>query len=347
MYGGEINWIFVMDRFSKVRIAVLALGTIVVSSLPASGQLDREAIERDRMKANNVKVCEQYTHKYVKGVPKENGYLTTKTTYDRSGNPLIVINYRANGDESSRLYYEYDSKGHRIEYRKEEAWKDDRTGKVSMRTFFKQRFTYNSRGNKRSEVGFDGAANYRVMYNYLPNGKLADITRYDGDNSISERWTYSYDGNKQIIEVMPKNRQPYRVEKEFDKQGRLLLDKQIGQDKQEMRRVEFTYASDGSVATETEYYAGKLRSALRYVYDGKGQLVVIMQRNPGGAEIESNAYQYDRDGNLVEERWIDSDPKLVSTKVSEFGTNGDMVKMESYYAPYRYRVMYSYKYEKF
>lgn len=314
---------------------------------PVYGQLDRESMERARMKANGVKVCEQYTHKYVKGQPKPNGYLTTRTTYDRAGNPLLVINYRANGDESSRLNYTYNDKGQRIEYRKEEAWRDDRTGKLSMRTFFKQRFTYNSRGDKRSEVGFDGAANYRVMYNYLPNGKLADITKYDGDNSISERWTYSYDGQKQIIEVMPKNRQPYRVEKVFDGEGYLLSDTQIGQDKREMRRVEFTYDKSGRVLTETEYYDGKLRSAQRYRYDGAGQLVEIKQRRPDGQELESNAYRYDTDGNLIEERWIDKDPKLVSTKVSEFEASGDMVRMASYYAPYRYRVMYTYKYEKF
>ena len=333
----------VRDSLLRLFVCLLLFGV----SVSAKGQLDREAIDRARMKSNNVKVCEQYTHKYVKGVPKENGYLTTRTTYDRNGNPLLVINFRANGDESSRLYYTYDDKGQKIEYRKDEAWKDDKTGKVSMRTFFKQRFTYNSRGDKRSEVGFDGAANYRVMYNYLPNGKLADITKYDGDNSISERWTYSYDGKKQIIEVMPKNRQSYRVEKLYDNDGRLLSDKQIAQDKEELRRVEFTYDQAGRVATESEYYGGKLRSVQRYNYDSSGQLLEVMQRMAEGQELESNSYRYDSDGNLVEERWIDKDPKLVSTKVSEFESGGDMVRMESYYAPYRYRVMYTYKYEKF
>lgn len=334
-----------MIRGKVMRFGMLLLLLPLV--WPVYGQLDRESMERARMKANGVKVCEQYTHKYVKGQPKPNGFLTTRTTYDKEGNPVQVINYRANGDESSRLYYIYNEKGQRIEYRKEEAWRDDRTGRLSMRTFFKQRFTYNSRGDKRSEVGFDGAANYRVMYNYLPNGKLADITKYDGDNSISERWTYSYDGQKQIIEVMPKNRQPYRVEKVFDGAGRLLSDAQIGQDKREMRRVEFTYDRSGRVLTETEYYDSKLRSAQRYRYDGLGQLVEIKQRRPDGQELESNAYRYDADGNLIEERWIDKDPKLVSTKVSEFEANGDMVRMDSYYAPYRYRVMYTYRYEKF
>ncbi len=334
-----------MNKNRVILVGVLVLGALTTA--PAKGQLDREAMERARMKGSNVKVCEQYTHKYVKGEPKAEGYLTTKTTYDKEGNPLLVVNYRANGDESSRLYYTYNDKGQRIEYRKEEAWKDDKTGKISMRTFFKQRFTYNTRGDKRSEVGFDGAANYRVMYNYLPNGKLADITKYDGDNSISERWTYSYDGKKQIIEVMPTNRQPYRVEKVFDNEGRLLSDKQIGQDKQEMRRVEFTYDQAGRVATEAEFYGGKPRSFQRYRYDTNGQLLEVKQRRPDGQELESNAYKYDKDGNLVEERWIDKDPKLVSTKVSEFEASGDMVRMESYYAPYRYRVMYTYKYERF
>ena len=70
-----------MNKNRLILVGALVLGTLAV--VPVKGQLDREAMERARMKGSNVKVCEQYTHKYVKGEPKAEGYLTTKTTYDK------------------------------------------------------------------------------------------------------------------------------------------------------------------------------------------------------------------------------------------------------------------------
>ena len=81
-----------------------------------SAQLDRESIERQRMATNKIEQCKQYTHKYTKDKPAPKGYITSVTTYNRSGNPLRIINYRANGEESSRLYYTYNDLGQRLEY---------------------------------------------------------------------------------------------------------------------------------------------------------------------------------------------------------------------------------------
>lgn len=327
------------------RIVVLLA---VVTLLPtlSLAQLDRDAMERERMKANNVKVAEQYAHKFKRGAPQEEGYLVTRTTYDKSGNPLTVVNYRANGDESSRLYYAYDDQGQRVEYRKEEPTTDE-NGHTQMRIFFRQKFTYDSKGRKKTESGFDGVSNYRVIYNYLPNGKLSNITRYNSDNTVGERWTYTYNGNKQTIHVTPRRGEPYSVEKSYNGQGQLLSDVQFGSDAKELRRLEYTYTSSGQVATESESYAGNLRYRLRYVFDKQNRLTQIYQRQTAGPEIENNNYKYDDRGNLIEEHWVDGDPSLVSQKESEFNPAGDMVKVQSYYAPYRYRVMYTYKYERF
>ena len=59
----------VKDSLLRLFVCLLLFGF----SVSAKGQLDRESMDRARMKSINVKVCEQYTHKYVKCVPKENG----------------------------------------------------------------------------------------------------------------------------------------------------------------------------------------------------------------------------------------------------------------------------------
>lgn len=309
-----------------------------------SAQLDRESIERQRMVANNIEQCTQFTHKYTKDKPAPKGYITSVTTYNRNGDPLLIVNYRSNGEESSRLYYTYNDLGQRLEYRKEEPI--DKQGK--MKISFKQVFTYDIKGYKKTEVGFDGSANYRVVYNYLPNGKLADITRFNADNSVAERWIYSYNGNKLSIRVTPKNGNAYTIEKEFDAKENLLKDVQIGADGIEMRKIVYTYDSQNRIETETESYAGEFRHILKYIFNNKGQLVRILKKEGTvGKELVNNDYAYDKEGNLVTEQWNDGDPNSLSKKDSEFDATGNMIKVDSYYAPYKYRVMYSYQYKKF
>ncbi len=314
---------------------------LLSASLVALGQIDREAMERERMRANGVEYCTQYTHKYRKGKVDPEGYKACETKYNRDGNPLEVTNYRANGNVSSRFFYEYDKRGRRISYRKEEPM-DGKKMKVS----FLQRFTYDQRGNKRSETGYDGSARYRVVYSYLPNGKLANITRYNADNSVAERWIYSYSGDKQIINITPKSGMPYRVEKVFNKSGKLLSQTTFDKSGNEQKKVEYKYDKKGHIAEERQSYGGKLNYTLQYRYDAKGQLQKVFQQRPKQKKYVNNDYAYDRSGNLIKEEWADGNPDLMSRKDSEY-KSGNMVKVESYYAPYRYRVTYTYQYKKF
>lgn len=327
---------------ANMRPSVLLLTCLLLTSV-ARAQFDREAMERARVRTNGIKECIQYTHKHIQNAPSPEGYKTSHTTYNREGDPIEIVNYRANGEISSRHTYAYNEQGLKIEYRKEE-----KAGGKDMRVFFKQNFTYDSKGNKKTESGFDGSANYRVVYNYLPNGNLADVTRYNSDNSVAERWIYTYDGNKQIIRVTLKNAKPYTVEKVYDAQGHLLNDCQFDSEGNEARRIAYTYTKDGRIATETESYAGEKRHVLTYVFDAKNQLVQVLRKMPDGKEVVNNDYKYDNEGNLVTEKWLDGTSlNLVSKKDSEFDGQGNMVKVDSYYAPYKYRVTYTYEYKKF
>lgn len=324
----------------RLALPLLLLFTLL-ATVPVIGQLDREALERDRMRENRVSECIQYTHRYQNGVPSEKGYKTTHTHYNPDGNPTLVINYRSNGKESSRLYYEYDEQGRRVEYRKDETLGDNR-----MKLSYKQTFTYDARGNKKTEEGFDGTARYKIIYNYLPNGKLADLTRYNADNTISERWIYTYRGDRQIIRVTPQSGQPYSVERTYDGKDRLLRESYLDSKGTVTKENSYTYDAQGRVSSETAQVNGKPRHTLTYQFNRDGQLSRILCKLPDSEQFVNNNYTYDGDGNLVTEQWVDGAPDLVSQKDSEFNPEGDMVRVESYYAPYKYRVMYSYEYKK-
>ena len=322
------------------KIAIIS--ALIAIALNAYCQLDRDALEKERMRQHGIKECTQLTHKYHKDKPDPKGYKTTVTQYDRDGNPTLIINYRANGEESSRLYYSYDGQGRRVEYRKEET-----LGGKKMRLSFSQKFTYDNRGNKRSEEGFDGSSSYRLVYSYLPNGKLTNIIRYKADNTVSERWIYAYEGNKQIVRVTPKSGDPYTIEKLFDDAERLLSEVQFDSKGSPQREITYSYDKNGRIVNQTESYAGQKRYELKYRFDANGQLVQVIQTAPDGNEFVNNDYSYDSEGNLVTEKWVDGDPSLISKKDSEFDPKGNRVRVDSYYAPYRYRVMYSYQYKKY
>lgn len=330
-----------------MKVSFLVL--LILSPIVLLAQLDREAIERQRIVANHIAQATQYTHKYTKDKPAPQGYVTCVTKYDRNGNPTSVINYRANGEVSSKLTYVYNTLGQRIEYKKEEpAGKEAKNGKAqdSMKLSYKQVLTYDARGYKKTETGWDGTSNYRIVYNYLPNGRLADITRFNADNSVAERWIYSYNGSKQQIRVTPKTGAAYTVEKEFDAKNNLIKDTQTSADGKEMRKIVYTYDAQNRIESETESYAGAFRHTLKYIFNSKGQLVRIMKKESASSKDRiNNDYAYDDEGNLVTEQWNDGD--AYSKKDSEFDKSGNMVKVDSYYAPYKYRVMYSYQYKKY
>ena len=84
-----------------MKVSFLVL--LILSPIVLLAQLDREAIERQRIVANHIAQATQYTHKYTKDKPAPQGYVTCVTKYGRNGNPTSIINYRANGEVSSRL----------------------------------------------------------------------------------------------------------------------------------------------------------------------------------------------------------------------------------------------------
>lgn len=331
----------IINRHRALTAIATMAGIMLAGATTLFAQLDRDALEKERIKENRISEAVQYTHRYKNGQPTKEGYKTTHTYYNAEGNPTMIINYRATGNESSRLYYEYDNQGRRIEYRKEET-----LGANRMKLSYKQTFTYNSKGQKKTEEGFDGSSQYKIIYNYLPNGKPSDLTRYNADNTISERWIYSYKGNTQIIRITPRNGAPYTVEKVLTRSGQVVSETYLDENNTQYKKIAYTYDAKGRVLTENTQATGRPDQNLQYVFNAQGQLTKVLLKSGNEQQYVNNNYTYDRDGNLITEQWVDGSPSLISQKDNAFDEQGDMVKVESFYAPYNYRVMYSYEYKK-
>ncbi len=314
---------------------------ILLLSQTLSAQTKNEEKERVRIAESNVKAVTQWTHRYTQGEPNPKGYKTTETSYDKSGNPIEIINYRSNGEISSRLIYKYNNDNLRTEYiMYQKLYKPD------YEVSYKQSVHYNNKGIKTVEVIFDGATGYRVTYDYFPNDNLKEIVKYGIGNKVDERWVYTYDGNNQQINIyIPDKTLSAIVYKKLDSNGNLLEEKRVGADGKELKKTISKYDLKGREIEASEYFSGKLLKRLQYVYNNADMLVEVIQHNPDGTKFTQSKYSYDLKENLLEEQWSEGQKDEFSHKQSTYDKEGKLVETDQYFAPYRYRVLYKYSYE--
>ncbi len=319
---------------------ILAFIAVCVSSF---SQMKDEEKERERIARNRIAKCTQWTHKYAKNKPAPSGYITTETKYDKNGNPVEVVNYKSTGQVSSKLLYKYDKNNMKVEYVK---W--EKKDKPEIEITFKQNISYDEKGNKKMETGFDGVTTYRIVYGYLPDGRQREIVKYNADNSIAEKWEYSYTNSAQTISVYkPANNLEKKIVRKTDSDGNLLEEEYFTASGKPLKKTKSEYDNQHRVVTMSEYYAGKLERTLQYKYNANNQLAEIVQTNPDGSKFTHSIYKYDAKGNLTDEKWFDGEPNDLSSKVYRLDDKGNVLEVDSYYSDYKYKVLYKYTYETF
>lgn len=299
--------------------------------------------DKERVRITNSKVSKsfQWTYKYSQGKVNTKGYITTESQYDEKGNLIEVINYKSNGQISSKLQYKYDKNNNKVEYLKFEKIK-----KTDLEVTYKQSFTYDEKGNKRVENGYDGISPYKIIYNYLPNGKVKDITKFASDNSIIEKWESSYNGNTQTINILKQGKTlDYVLIRKLDSRGNILDETRKDSKGKEVKRITTEFDANNNILSNAEYYSEKLSKKFNYKYNRKNQLLEITQVNPDGNESLNRAFKYDEKGNVLEEKWFDGIPNEFSSKNFKYNERLNPEEVESYYSDYKYKVLYKYTYE--
>lgn len=300
-----------------------------------------EEKERQRIAESKIKSITQWTHRFSGGKPNPTGYKTSITQYDKNGNPVEIENFRSNGETSSRLLYKYNNQNLRTEYVMYQ-----KLNSPNLEVSYKQSFHYNNKGLKTHEVVYDGAIGYRITYEYYPDDKLKEIVKYGVGNKVDERWTYTYKDNIQEINIFkPDLVLSSRMRKEFDSKGNLLLDIRLDDKGNELKRIVNTYDSKGRMVETADYYSGNLTQKLEYKYNNLDLVIEIIRHKPDGTKFTQSKYQYDKTGSLVEEQWSEGQSEEFSRKQSTYNDEGNVLETDSYFAQYRYRVLYKYTYE--
>jgi len=305
------------------------------------GQIRDQEKERQRIANSKIKTVIQWTHRYTQGKPNPTGYKTSETHYDKLGNPIEIINYRSNGEMSSRLLYSYNQQNMRTEYMMYQ-----KVNQPQLELSYKQTFHYNNKGLKTHEIVFDGGAGYRIINNYYPDDRIKEIIKYGTGNKIEEKWEYTYFDNSQEIKIfIPDNNLSATVRKIFDSKGNLIEEIRFDAKGNELKKNAYTYDNKSRMVQMAEFYSGNLAKKLHYKYNNLDLVEELIQEGPDGKKFTQASYNYDTKGNLLEERWNEDSSDEFSHKQSRYDRDGNLLEVDSYFAPYRYRVFYKYTYE--
>ena len=107
----------------------------------------------------------------------------------------------------------------------------------------------------------------------------------------------------------------------------------------------YEYLFDGKFVKEkTKHIMGNFIYKETYNYDSNNNLIKVLKEQPKGKVVVNNIYKYDSQGNLIEEEWYDNNPNENSKKTYFYNKKGILEKVEVYYALYKYRIQYKYKY---
>ena len=124
------------------------------------------------------------------------------------------------------------------------------------------------------------------------DGAMTAVTDSSGNVTGYERRYHNTDGNISRLDV-------YDADQEY------------------LSFVLYEYYDDGSLYTETTYAAdGIAQSRLIYIYDDDGALYQKAYELPNG---EATVETFDKDGNVVERQYYDTDEKLYKREALEDG----------------------------
>ncbi|MFP4555905.1 MAG: hypothetical protein ACLFNU_03445 [Bacteroidales bacterium] len=324
-----------------MRTFLFSISLLFLAALLQAQPKNIDSIESQRIAESNIKTIVQWTHRFSQGKPNPDGYKTSETHYDRRGNATEIANYRSSGSVSSRMLYKYNNDNLRTEYILYQLDENE------LKLAYKQTFHYNDKGLRTTEIVFDGVAAYKIMYSYDDKDRLKEIIKHaSSGKQVDERWKYSYDGNNQEIKIYKPDGNLAEIHrKKFDESDNLLEDRRFDAEGNELRKITYKYNPKGWEIEKAEYFSGKLTTKLEYKHNSQGLVTEVIQHNPDGSKFTQSKYKYDEQGNLLEEQWSEDKSEDFSRRESTYDREGYVVKTDSYFAPYRYRVLYKYTYD--
>jgi hypothetical protein len=320
---------------------------VLLTSVVSTAQ-DVEVFPRDLMKQNKIKTQTLYEYDYVKGKPETKGTKAKLIEFDINGNNVKEVNYKSDGKIHYIVKFRYDDKGNKIEYVRYNAYE---MGSEELQVNYKQDIKHDAKGNVVEEMGYNGVENFKVVYNYNPMGKLAEVNYFNvetaGKKSIlDEKRVLKYAGNASTVKVYNgQNILMFTLKNIYSNTGKILEENRIELDSSVSKRVVYIYDKNDKCTHEIKYTGGKLAGKISRIYSTSGQLQEVYQEGTDGDKYLSNKYTYNEKGWLTEEQSRSDKNKEFSKSTYKYNDSGLCTTADSYYSAYKQQVLSVYTYE--
>jgi hypothetical protein len=315
----------------------LFFALIYIALAPLHSQNDRNEKERNWIRANQIRLKEQWDHRYVNGEPSRKGFLSSKMTFDKEGRVTEIINYLNNGQVVNVSSYSFDPGGNQTEYIKYTGNK--------VKLSFRQTYTYDANGNKTIETGFNGAEEYRNTYSYNAQGKLTEINYFLADK-LDETRQFRYQGNDvEVLVIDNLGVLKFKIKNKIDSRGNTLETIKTDKTGTSFEKTIYTYNEKSQLIKEESFNKGVFAERLSYVYDAVNNLIEIWVEKSAGEKYLKNIYTYRPDGRISEEKWRSTPTAEFSYKKYTYDNKGQLKSTDSFFASYKYRVLNKFSYK--
>lgn len=173
---------------------------------------------------------------------------------------------------------------------------------------------------------------------FLTNGKLYEVTTYDGhDKKLTQKQyinenqalttVFEYDDAGEVISITksnPDGSQYSKIENIYVNQ-RLKEKKQYGTSGKLKSKTIFNYDSLGNIIEEQHYNNQTLSYTMLFEYDDDNHKILEKQTDREGKIISETKYNY-KDGNLVETIAYDGEGNEQYLEAKSYDKNGNILK---------------------
>jgi hypothetical protein len=322
------------------RILVFFVGATLFLNHISSQEIDifsKEVVQKYRIRTVTL-----FEYDYVNGKPEARGVKAQLDSFDMQGQKVQQINYREDGNVMSIASFKYDSRGNKVEIIK---YSSDDKDKSKLVLNYSLAVKYDSKGNKMLETGFNGVEDFKNVYNYNREGKLAEVNFFIRKRLDEKRVVVSTDDQSTNMKILDGfGSQKYMLRYRYNQEGKVTEETRIENDNTVSQRILYTYDKNGLLSSESKYINEKLLHKITYVYNSKGMLVEIYKETPQAGKFQIRKYVYNENDQIKEFQWREEANKEYSRSVFTYDSNGLCKTVDSYYERYKRQVLSVYVY---
>jgi hypothetical protein len=319
-----------LTRFN-ISLLLLILSNIVITAQEV------EILDKNKVLKNHIRTRSLYEYDYVNGKPENKGVKAQVDSFDLLGQKVQQVNYRDDGSIMAISTFKYDSKGNKTEVLK---YASDDKDKSKIILNYSISIKYDSKGNKTMETGFNGVEDFKNIYNYNREGKLAEINFFLRKRLDEKRVVVNTDDKATNMKILDGyGSQKYMLRYKYNNAGKVIEETRIENDNTISQRILYGYDNNNNLINETKYINEKLIQKLTYTYNSNGQISEISRETPKEGKYVINRYIYDDNGLLKEFYWREDNNSEFSKNSYTYDSNGLCKTIDSYYGKYKQQVL--------